>query len=377
MKIDPILNKAVIFAKKRDYEGALKILTDDEERYYGSYKYNYLYGLICLHASNFVEAKSFFERARKIKPKGDASLMLGFAILNLKRLDTVQAIDYYLDVQEIDPKNRIAKKALAVIRKHSGTEALSDWMTENLSKLFPPIPFPAINVKKIINSFLILAAAVFIIALLFNKISIISSPFKAKDKRPTSEFVLSSQDKNNAVQSDVRSADGIYSYVLTRDQAINLYDRALSLFASYRDEAAKPHLNRILESNASEGLKNRARLLKSSMDVPGFDTFKKEDNIYYTDVIKEPVIYSDVYVIWRGMATNYSVTNEDTRFDFLVGYDTRRTLEGIVPVVFNIPVSVNVERPLEVLGKISIDSNSPHGVRLDGTAIHQSGRLEN
>ena len=372
MKADPILNKAVILAKKRDYEGALKILTDEEERYYGSYKYNYLYGLICLHAANFVEAKSFFERARKIKPKSDASLMLGFAVLYLKRMDTVQAIHYYLNVQEADPKNKIAKRALGVIRKHSGTEALSDWMTDNLSKLFPPIPIPAIGSRTIINSFLILSGVFIITFFILNGAKIISGPFKTKTSRPTADFILSSHEKKEPVK-----LDGYYSYILTRDQAINLYDRALSLFTSYRDEAAKVNINRILESNASEGLKNRARLLMNNMDIPGFDTFKRADNAKYSDVIKETIIYKNVNVIWRGVATNYTITDEETRFDFLVGYDTRRTLEGIVPVVFTIPVSVNIERPLEVLGKITMDSNSPHGFRLDGTAIHQSGRLEN
>jgi len=377
MKADPIINKALIFARKRNYEGALKILTDEEERYYGSYKYHYLYGLICLHAANYVEAKNFFERARKIKQTGDASLMLGFAVLNLRRMDTVQAIDYYLDVLGIEPKNKTAKRALEIIRKNSGGEALSDWMTDNISKLFPPIPVPAVSVKKIVSSAFIFFAVFLLIFLIYKGINSNSGFFKAKNTRPTNEFILSNQEKKEAVQSDAMSADIVYTYILTRDQAINLYDKSLALFTSYRDEAAKPNLNRILESNASAGLKNRARLLMNNMEVSGFATFKRADNFLYTDVVKEPVIYRDVYIIWKGMATNYTVTDENTSFDFLVGYDTRRTLEGIVSVVFDIPLSVNVERPLEVLGKIVMNSNSPNGFRLDGVAIHQSGRLEN
>jgi hypothetical protein len=75
------------------------------------------------------------------------------------------------------------------------------------------------------------------------------------------------------------------------------------------------------------------------------------------------------------MATNVDITDEYTRFDFLVGYDTRRTLEGIVPVVFDMPVAINPERPLEVLGKIVVTS-SYTDIMLEGVAIHQSGRLE-
>jgi len=364
MKADPILNKAAILAKKRDYEGALKTLKDEEDRFYGSFKYYYLYGVICLYAGNYAEAHENFNLARKIKIK-EPSLMLGFAVLYLKRMNTVQAVNYYLEVQEMDPKNRIAKKALTVIRKNSEGEALSDWMTENLVKLFPSVPSPAIEIKTILNITLILAAVLILVFGIFARVSF------PRSSRPTSEFILSVEERRDPVQ-----VDGFYMYILTRDQAITLYDRALSLFTSYRDEAAKINLNRIIESNASEGLKNRARLLMNNMETPGFDTFKRGDNPSYSDVKNEPAIYRNVHVIWRGMATNVELTDEFTRFDFLVGYDTRRTLEGIIPVTFFSPVSINTERPLEVLGKITI-TPSYSDIRLEGVAIHQSGRLEN
>ena len=165
-------------------------------------------------------------------------------------------------------------------------------------------------------------------------------------------------------------------YILTRDEATTIYDRALSLFSAYRDEGAKININRILESNASESLKNKARLLLTYMEVPGFDNFKQADNPSFADVKNEPVVYRNVHVIWRGMATNVNITDENMTFDFLVGYDTRRTLEGIVPVVFDKPVVINTERPLEVLGKIVLTS-SYTDIILEGVAIHQSGRLEN
>ena len=366
MKFDSFLNKAAILAKKRNYEGALTALKYEEERYYGSFKYYYLYGIICLYAGNFAEAHENFNLARKIKIN-DPNLNLGFAVLYLKRMDTVQAVHYYLEVQELDKNNKLAKKALAIIRKYSAGEALSDWMTENLSKLFPPIPVNYITQKTIINIAIILVA---VVILFFGIIKAKANPnsFK-KGKRPTSDYVLTNQERKETVQ-----VDGYYKYILTRDQAISLYDKALSLFSSYRDEEAKKSLNRILESNASDGLKSRARLLMDNTQVPGFDNFKKADNPALADVRSEPVIYRNVHAIWKGMATNVEVTDEGTTFDLLVGYDTRKVLEGIVPVVFSIPVSINTEKPLEVLGKITLNASSD--VRLEGVAIHQSGKLE-
>jgi tetratricopeptide (TPR) repeat protein len=361
------LNKAALLAKKRDYDGALRILKDEEDKYYGSYKYYYLYGVICLHAGNLVEAHEFFNHARKIKQK-DTSLMLGFAVLYLKRMNTVQAVEYYLNVQEVDPKNRIAKKALTIIRKYSSSEALSDWITfERLTKLFPSIPAPLITAKTVINISLVLVLAIFVGFVVLTGISVLPNPF-AKNQRQTAEFILSGDDRKNPVE-----VGGFYSYILTREQAIRLYDRALALFTSYRDEAAKINLNRILESNASEGLKDRARLLINNMEVPGFDNFRMEDNPSYSAVKSEPVIYRDVHVVWSGMASNVEVTDEQTTFHLLVGYDTRRTLDGIVKVVFYGPVAVNTERPLRVLGRIVLTQDD---IMLEGVAIHQSGRLD-
>ena len=372
MKIDPLLSKAARLAKKRDFDGALKILKAEEDRYYGSFKYYYLYAVICLHSGGFIEALTYFRQARQIKMK-DPSTMLGLAVLHLKRMDTVQAVDYYLDVQETESGNKIAKKALAIIRKYSSSDDLSGWLTpERLAKLYPPIPSPAVTLKMILNTFLILAAALIITYGLLVGFRVISSPFKSRAPRPSAEFVLSGQERGAPVETG-----GSYMYILTRDQAIGLYDRALSLFTSYRDEAAKINLNRILESNASEGLKNKSRLIITYMEIPGFDNFKRSDNISFSDVRNEPVIYRDVYVIWKGMATNIEVTDEYTRFDFLVGYDTRKTLEGIITVVFDRPVALNGERPLEVLGKIVLLEGTSSNFRLEGAAIHQSGRLEN
>jgi len=370
MKLDPLLSKAAFLAKRRKYEEALKILKDEEDRYNSFFKYYYLYAVICLHSGSFVEAHEYFHSARQIKMK-DPSTLLGLALCCLREMKTARALDYYLDVQETDPKNKIARRALSIIRKNSDSEALSEWMAPaKLEKLYPPIPAPALSIKTVISAILILAAVSVVVFGILVVSRTLPNPFKARSERPASEFVLSRQERDDPVETG-----GSYIYILTRDQATGLYDKALSLFTEYRDEEAKINLNRILESNASEGLKNKSRLLMSYTDVPGFDTFKRNANPSFSDVKSEPVIYRDVHVIWRGMATNIEVTEEHTRFDFLVGYDTRRLLEGIVQVTFNSPVSINSERPLEVLGRIKL-APLYSDIVLEGVAIHQSGRLE-
>ena len=371
MKSDPVLEKAAILAKRKNFENAFKILKDEEDRYNGSFKYYYLFGIISLHSGSFVEAHEYLQYAWRIKPK-DPNTMLALAVLFLRRSNTVKAVDYYLDVLEMQRKNKIANDALKIIRKNSAPEALSEWMTpDRLEKLFPPIPVSIVNQRSIITAVCSLAAIIAITLGILLLTKTIPNPFKSHNARPSEEYVLSSQERKDPIETG-----GLYIYILTSSQAISLYERSLSLFTSYRDEAAKIGLNRLLESNAGEALKSKARLLLENTEVPGFDTFKRDDNPSYTNVKNEPAVYRNVHVIWRGMATNVELSEEKTTFDFLVGYDTRKTLEGIVPVTFNKPVSINTERPLEVLGKIAV-ALSYTDITLEGVAIHQSGRLEN
>ena len=372
MKIDPVLNKAARLAKMRDYEGAIRILEFEENRYAGSYSYYYLFAVICLYSGDFGGALTKFKLAREIKIR-EPKTILGFAALLLRRKNTSQAVNYYLEVEELDPGNKTAKKALAIIRKYSDPDALTAWLESGkLEKLYPPIPSPSVTSKFFIILSAILAAAFILTFFILINARVINNPFSGRTPRHAVEFNLTGAERTQPVVTG-----GSYRYILTRDQALDLYDKALSLFTSYRDEKAKININQIIESNASEGIKNRARILLDNLEVPGFDTFKQADNISCTEARIEPVLYRDVHVIWKGMATNVNVLDEYTSFDFLVGYDTRKTLEAIVPVVFFMPVSINTERPLEVLGKIVLQGANQEIIMLEGVAIHQSGRLEN
>jgi hypothetical protein len=164
---------------------------------------------------------------------------------------------------------------------------------------------------------------------------------------------------------------GSYRYTLTRVEALDIYERAHSQFTAHRDVAARVNLNRILESNAADVLKNRARIIISYLEPPGFDTFNRGDNVPYDEAVKDPLLYNEVYVIWRGRVANVAASDTGTSFELLVDYDTDSPImKGPVLVVFNKAIPLNPERPLEVLGRI-IPTGPEGPIRLEGVAIHQ------
>ncbi|MDR2757936.1 MAG: tetratricopeptide repeat protein [Spirochaetaceae bacterium] len=371
MKFDPILTRAFRLARRGKFGEAIHNLENEAVRYQNSFIYYYVLGVLCLHAGDFGGALTYLKRAREVKFQ-DPQVLLGLAVLFLRRGDTDRALDLYLEVLDKDGHNRIAQKALNGIRKYSGTDAFPLWIESGkLVRFYPPLPKLPPRIAVAALGILIVVMVCGGILLKFN---IISLPVKSVFPR---DGYAGSALEHEELQTPVQIG-GSYRYILTKDQVVDTYNRARSLFTDLRDEAARVELNRIIESNASEAIKNKARLLLSYLEVPGFDSLK--DRFPYPTVAEDPGLYRDCYVIWRGMATNLDAGESVTAFDFLVGYDTRRTLEGIVPVVFNFSVAVNPEKPLEVLGRvIPVVTGDGQGaaVHLEGIALYQPGILDN
>jgi tetratricopeptide (TPR) repeat protein len=372
MKLDPILTKATRLLRRGKYGEAVQILETEVVRYHDSPRYYYILGSACLRLGDFSGAYTYFKKLRDLRMR-DPQALLGLAALFLRRGDTDRAVDFYLEVQELSPKNKTAQRALQVIRKHGGLEHISAWIESGgLSRVYPPLPPPPPpTVKGVLLPIGGTLLALLALGGLLVRFRIL--PLNSRDAREgLSGSVLEREERDAPVQ-----IDGSFRYVLTRDQVLSAYAQARTYFTEYRDEAAKIPLNRILESNASEAIKNKARLLLSYTETPGFDTLSKLDRFSYAEVIQDPSLYRDCHVIWSGMAANLEALQEGTAFNFLVGYDTRSTLEGMVPVVFNFSVPVNPERPLEILARvIPVSVPGGMGIRLEGIAVHQSGLLE-
>jgi tetratricopeptide (TPR) repeat protein len=375
MRLDPILTKAIRLARRRNFRGAIDTLeVEGANRYHGVFRYYYVLAVACLHVSDFKGALEYFRLARKVKAR-DPLTLLGMGVLYLRRGETAEALEYYLEAQDLDPKNRIAIRALGIIRKYGGQDRLSDWLESGeLHKLYPPLPKLPLSPRHFLLPLAGLSGILVVLGLLLIQLRVIDLPFRGS-RISIAAAVLEREDRERPVETG-----GSYRYILTRNQVLEIYDQALSLFTDRRDEAARYNLNRLLESNASEGIKNKCSLVISYLETPGFDTFNRWDNFSYSDVIRDPYLYRDCHVIWRGMATNVESLPGQTAFDFLVGYETRRTMEGIVRAVFEQAAAINPEKPLEILGRIILvsdekDPNANFNIELQVVAIHQSGLL--
>jgi tetratricopeptide (TPR) repeat protein len=356
--MESVLTKAVRLARKKKFTDAEQLLDGEVIRYRESYNFYYTLGLCYLKSGNIGAAHDHLLRAREIQLR-NPNVLLALGALYLKRADTRNAIRYYLEVQEVDPKNKIAAKALSIIKKYGASDDLIAWTeTGKLNSLHPKFMSVPIRPASIIISAFIL---IFIFAATGGVLKILTKD-KPDERTGAREASLNTEEKNNPTE-----LGGVYNYILTEKEVLDAYKNAIRLFNEGRDNAVRFELNKIYNSNANKTIKNKADILTSYLNNATFDNLK--DNYDYAVVEQEPILYKNCFVIWRGMATNVQQEQNSTSFEFLIGYETRKKLEGTVKVFLPYAASINTEQSLEVLAKVVADNNT--GFSLEGSSIHQ------
>jgi hypothetical protein len=168
-----------------------------------------------------------------------------------------------------------------------------------------------------------------------------------------------------AREDTLTATEGEYRYVLTKKEIMNTFSSAKEYFNRYRDNLAQREINRLLYSNASEMVKEKARLLMDHLKAPTFTSLKT--SFSYNEVMEDPHLYRNCYVIWKGRVSNINIGTDVITFDFLVGYHEEKVLQGIIPVKLHFGADIEPTFPLEILGQIKVDDR----MWLKGISIHK------
>lgn len=354
----------LVTAKKlmqcRQFDKAITVLQSRAEIYEDNFDFYLLFAISCLYVGDTGTASQYFQRARKIKLT-DVNLLLGQAALFLRRGDTDRALQYYLDVLDYEPGNKIAQEAMEFIRTRGDYSTICRWVdTGDIEQFYPPLGF---NPYRIAGIFVPLFASLLGVLLVLHVMPL-SRPEKGK-RADLSALVLSVDERKNLQETDLSS--GSFAYILSSSQLNEAYEKAQLYFQQYRDNLAQIEINRILNSNASLALKQKANLLMTYLEAPSFDTVK--DVPLYKDVEKEPALYLDCWVSWSGRISNVIQNESSYQCDFLVGYATMETVEGIVPLKFSVPPVIENDKPVTVLAKIVSQEGK---MALMGKSVYQS-----
>lgn len=347
--------------RRRKFATAIKLLEARAETYEGNFEYYVILGIACLYVGDIGSSVTYFQQARKIKLT-ETRLLLGQAAIFLRRGDTDRALQYYMEVKENDPENKTAKEAIEFIRTRGDYDTICRWVdTGRIQQFYPPL---GPNPDKIAKIVLPVIACVAIVSLVF--VMIPKNNYANGDRKDITDLALTLEEKNNPQEKDLSGQS--YGYILNNKQIEECYSKALRHFQSHRDNAAQIEINRILNSNATLSIKQKAQVLMSYLEIPTFDTIT--DSPDFDAVSKEPALYLDCWVNWGGKISN-AVTNADGSYScqLLVGYESGKVVEGFVPVRFKVAPNIATDQPVKILGQISLDGKE---IYLQGRAVYQN-----
>ncbi len=353
------LEKANRLLKARRFPAVIALLEPLILEYKDSFQYFYLLGTACLYVGDIGGAELYYKKARNIKIS-DVNLITAQAVLYLRRGELNKAIEYYLQAQEYDPNNKLSVRALEYIKTNSTTEQVVHLvLSGEIKKFYPKISSPLVTQKRVLMLlalFMLGGISFFLIRRLH------SEPIE--QRADLSSFVLTVEEKRNPVEQD--TASSVFRYILTQDEVEQAYAKAQRSFQMYNDNEAQIEINRILNSNASTAIRQKARLLAEYLEEPTFDT--ELDQITYEQVSSDVHLYLDCWIVWPGRVTNVIETAVEYRCDYLVGYDNLQKIEGFVPLVIQQPVQIDSSLPVQVLAQISIENGK---LLLKGKSIYQ------
>lgn len=358
-----VLDTAHANLKRRKFAEVITLLESRTELYENDFDYYITLATACLYVGDAGNAAAYYGRAREIKLM-DTTLLLGQAAIFLRRGDTDRAVQYYLDILNNDPQNETALAAMEFIRTSGDYTTICKWVDSGkIEKFYPPL---GVNPDVVRNSILIglLAGALISVCIVFWPKPRHTS---IGPRANLEKLELSSSEQRNAQEKDLSGTN--VQYLMDNDAITKSYEDAMQYFQDHRDNAAQVELNRLMNSNASFAVKQKATLLMSYLAEPTFDTLL--DNYTYAQVAADPTLYLDCWVVWSGRISNATpLENGAWRCDLLVGYEDMKNVEGIAPLTFNPAPEppIDGEKPVRILAKVGEDSGH---IVLTGKSVYQ------
>jgi tetratricopeptide (TPR) repeat protein len=352
-------NTDIKYAKKlfynKKYSQAARILETQIFKYRESSNFYYLLGTSCLYTGDHGGAQSYLKRAVQLN-ENNTQALCSLAALSLRKGSIEEALLQFLEAAEKEKKNGNAKTAIKNLRKYSSPDKLAELSDKTFYKLF--LPCKSFFLRKIITAAAALTSGFllvwFIILPLINSIPVNTS----KTSREGLVFDVFTADGKISDRSEN------YFYTLTEKEILKTLDRIIKYFNEYNDNAALKDINLILNSNAALEIKDRAELIKSYLKESDFINIKT--SYTYSEIFKNPLLFHQCYIVWKGRVSNLSVNKDSITFDFLVGYHDGRILEGVIPVKVLFPADIKQGQALEILGKISTQGT----VSMEAKALH-------
>jgi len=283
------------------------------------------------------EARRIFSRLVRIYPH-DIEVLNALAYLLLKEGDTEKAVTHILDALYLQEDHPLLKRNLDLLRSHDN---LPSWLATHTWREFvfftpPEVPWwesvpravlshPMVRAGGIVGVLLLLGVAVFFF---YPSLINIAQRYQQIRHRQIGTVVenYTIQDIEKLVEERQK-----YTIKLTEEEIGRKFEMIKDLLYQGKRNQALMLINELLNSNASEQVKEHVRIFESFVPAP--DPQKIDYNPSCRDVLRTPFLYEGVYINWVGTVANlFFNQRKETSFDLLINFVDEATVEGIATV---------------------------------------------
>ena len=321
--------------------------------------YYALLGRACLEADIPADAYTYLSRGLQADPS-HLEIRLTLAVTHLKRKDPASALRTWLEVLEDHPEDKRAKRGLRTLKRISDESAQNRFLERfNPNQFLPDITaqWPG----KLLFVLILILTALILLYVRRPVASAVSRLISPPAGRSGSE-ALRSAASENLIGSETNVL-----YPMTEGEAARTLKKAVRYFERYQDNSARHELNKIRRSNADREVRMQAALLIESLGESDIETI--ETDFSFAQVSESPWLFEGCWILWRGVTANVVYKENAITFDFLVGYQEGRVLEGRIPVTVPF-LSVMEPLPLELLARVEPSESSESGFNLTARTLH-------
>ena len=353
MKSKSLAEARALF-RARKFPDVIRVLEREVFRYREEFEYFHLLGFACLRAGDFGGAFSYLSRAHQLD-EDDVNVKLGLAAIYLRRSEDERALKQWLSVLETHPSNPIARRGMTLLRKGMTPDLLQEVIDSGrLKTLYPPLPSRGRALRVLVIGLAVLAVSG------IGWFAFKSLPARGVE-RPGIDVISLPLGLPRLIDAGTD-----FAYIMNERDVRDTFQKAKDDLLAWRDNRAAVAINRILLSNAASAVKERARMLKGFITPASFDTLR--DAFSYAAVSPRPALYDGCTVRWKGKIANLKAGASAITFDLLVGYDSEKELQGVVPVTLGFAIDLDNGTALEVLGQVVADGAT---LSLNGIAVHR------
>lgn len=333
------LNKAYNLVRNGKYPQAIRFLEPKVPLFLEDELFYFLLGKSCFHTGDLGGSEFYFKRSLQVN-NGNVDSRLYLAAVQLKKKDQANAARLWLNILDLDSENRLARKGLDRLKRIKDPSELDNFINSaEVNRLVPPMK----GMHPVLVRFFLITAAL----ALLTTVAYFVYPMLEPERSDREQIANLSLDNYIGPYVEL---DGDFIYSLDGDEIRKLFESAVEDFHNYDDNALQMKINKINLSNASNELKSKITILEGLIQQPNFMTLKTR--FTYKEIIREPLLYRNCYVLWTGRVTNVSYKDDKITLDFLVGYEDETVLEGIAFVEIPFETSINEAVPMEILGQI-------------------------